>query len=253
MKHVQRVFTFLCFIATCGLTSLQAQQNQISYVKSGVRFEQNLNQWPSQVLFSSDVSGGRIFFEQQQFTVSLYSLSDLDESHHDSHEKGTDRSKALIGGHAYQQKFLNSRSDATLAGNGKRPEIVSYFKGNDPSKWSSNVPVFNGVRYTGLYQGIDLDVYSSNGKLKYDYVLQPGADASQILVQYEGIDQLVLRNKTLVLTTSIGEVIEEKPFAYQIIAGKKTEVACQYVLKNGKISFEFPEGYDKTLALVIDP
>jgi gliding motility-associated-like protein len=253
MKHLQRVFAFFCFLSVCGFSTLYGQENQISLVKTGVRFEQNLQQWPAQVLFSTDVTGGRIFFEQQQFTVSLYSLSDLEESHHDAHEKGSDRNKAMIAGHAYRQKFIGARTDASLQGKDKRSEIVNYFKGNDPAKWSSNVPVFNGVQYTGLYSGINLDVYSSGGKLKYDYIVQAGADASQILVQYEGIDQLQLRENALILTTSIGEVIEEKPFAYQIIAGKKTEVACVYVLKNGKVSFEFPNGYDNTQPLVIDP
>ncbi len=35
---------------------------------------------------------------------------------------------------------------------------VSYVLGHDPAKWHADVPVWGGVRYVGLYPGIDLEV-----------------------------------------------------------------------------------------------
>jgi hypothetical protein len=36
--------------------------------------------------------------------------------------------------------------------------VVSYFIGNDPSKWHPDVPVRGGVRYVDHYPGVDLEV-----------------------------------------------------------------------------------------------
>ena len=46
---------------------------------------------------------------------------------------------------------------------------------------------------------------------------------------------------------------EKKPVAYQYINGKKVMVPCTYSLKNGQITFSFPDGYDPCYELVIDP
>lgn len=48
-------------------------------------------------------------------------------------------------------------------------------------------------------------------------------------------------------------MMEEQPFAYQWIGGKRVNVPCEFSLKNSTVSFNFPRGYDKGFELVIDP
>ncbi|MBA3971806.1 MAG: SBBP repeat-containing protein, partial [Bacteroidetes bacterium] len=61
------------------------------------------------------------------------------------------------------------------------------------------------------------------------------------------------RNGKLIIETNAGEVIEEKPYAYQLINGIKKEVACDYTFSNGVMSFSFPSGYNSSHELIIDP
>jgi hypothetical protein len=42
---------------------------------------------------------------------------------------------------------------------------VSYFIGGDPAGWHADVPVWGGVRYVGLYPGIDLEIAGQGGRL----------------------------------------------------------------------------------------
>jgi len=88
--------------------------------------------------------------------------------------------------------------------------------------------------------------------MKYDLLLAPGADPSSILLSYEGVDKLSIKNGHLVVSTSVGESRELPPYAYQIIGGQKKEVACSYTLKGNQVSFSLKE-YDKNAALTIDP
>jgi len=60
-------------------------------------------------------------------------------------------------------------------------------------------------------------------------------------------------NNDLILRTSIGEVMDSKPYAYQVIDGKKREVVCNFKLDGNNVSFDFPEGYDQKAELIIDP
>ena len=57
----------------------------------------------------------------------------------------------------------------------------------------------------------------------------------------------------LLFTTSVNTVLENAPYVYQTINGKKIEISCHYKLENGVVSFEFPEGYDSSNELIIDP
>lgn len=55
----------------------------------------------------------------------------------------------------------------------------------------------------------------------------------------------------LVIKTSVNEVTEMAPYAYQMREGKAVEVPCKYRLEGQTLSYEFPEAYDKNLELVI--
>ena len=158
----------------------------------------------------------------------------------------------VLDGHAWRMKFVNSLTPI-VSGDDEQKYYYNYYKGSDPTKWASHVPVFTSVDYNNLYQGVDLRVYNSRDNFKYDFMVDPFADASKIVLSVEGIQGIYLQDGNLMLPTSIGEFHEAKPFAFQLIDGKLTEVACKFVLDGNQISFEFPEGYDESYRLTIDP
>src|SRR5205823_6090844 len=48
---------------------------------------------------------------------------------------------------------------------------VSYYFGNDPKQWHTNVPVWGGVRYVDFYPGLDLEITSEAGQWLWRLVL----------------------------------------------------------------------------------
>src|SRR5207248_1199140 len=75
-----------------------------------------------------------------------------------------------------RMKLLGSNPDPRTAAADPLPGRVSYFIGNDPTKWRTNVPTFGRVNYKEVYPGIDLTYYGTQGSLEYDFVVAPGAD-----------------------------------------------------------------------------
>ena len=55
------------------------------------------------------------------------------------------------------------------------------------------------------------------------------------------------------MQTSVRNLKEMRPVAYQLIQGQKVEVACKYVLRKSVLSYSFPKGFDPAYPLVIDP
>ena len=129
----------------------------------------------------------------------------------------------------------------------------NYMIGNNPDKWASQVPLFNKIQYQNLYPGIDMQTYSDGGFFKYEFIVNPGTDPNQISLTYKGVDQIDVINGDLVLYTSVGEIKEYEPYVYQMENGAERKINCNYIVEGSTVTFEFPEGYDVSKTLVIDP
>ena len=136
----------------------------------------------------------------------------------------------------------------------KLPGVSNYFIGKDPSKWIKGVPQYSKVAAQGLYPGVDMVYYGNQGKLEYDFVVQPGTDPGAIRLGVEGAQGVQVNGQgDLELGTKQGKVVFRSPTVYQETGGVKSPVVGRYKLKEGnKVGFEV-EGYDKTKPLVIDP
>jgi hypothetical protein len=137
---------------------------------------------------------------------------------------------------------------------------VNYFLGSDPSGWHTNVPTFGRVRYAGVYAGIDVSYYATQGQLEYDFTVAPGADPAQIRLAFSGADGAALDAAgDLVLQAGGTQVVQHAPSAYQDVGGIRQPVASRFALgpelktQDSKlITFELGP-YDHSRPLVVDP
>ena len=58
---------------------------------------------------------------------------------------------------------------------------------------------------------------------------------------------MYLKAGHLILETSLGNIVEQAPLAYQMANDKKIEVPCKFILNGNIISFKFPNGYQKNI------
>ena len=226
--------------------------SQGAMADSGLDFVQNYKQWPQQVQYKAGLPGGTVFFTPNSFVYSYYSQEDMEQMHKAMTQKDT--LQRTVRGHAYRVLFAGSNPSVSIAGKNKKAYYHNYFMGNDPSRWSGGVPVYENITYDELYPGIDLAVYSQGHSMKYDFIAAPGTDPSLIRLQFEGVEPVLTENGNIELHTSVNTVVEQAPYVYQVTDGLKKEVKCRYVMHADKtIGFVFPEGYDRSQTLIIDP
>lgn len=210
------------------------------------RFTTNKGQWPAQVAYRALVPDGALFVEQRAFTFTFHSGGPM--ARHADADPGPPPTERA---HAYRVTFEGA-SDALPEGDLKQPHYENFFLGNDPARWGTGCAVFGQVRMTGLYPGIDLEVDGRRG-LKYGFLVAPGADPSQIRMHYTGQEDLALQNGRLVVRHSVGNVVEERPVAWQETTSGRRAVACSFRLEGDRVGFDLPDGWDLALPLVIDP
>jgi uncharacterized protein (TIGR03437 family) len=128
------------------------------------------------------------------------------------------------------------------------PGVTHYLKGNDRSRWITDIPTYGRLRYRGIYPGIDAIYYGKDGRLEYDFVIAPGANPRRIALHYDGGSARVDASGDLVL----GKLRQHRPVVYQVIGGQRREIAARYALRGQTVRFELGT-YDRTRELVIDP
>jgi hypothetical protein len=131
--------------------------------------------------------------------------------------------------------------------------VVSYFKGV-PEQWITGVPTYLRVAYRDVWSGIDL-VYSGTGsRLKYSFLVNPGADPARIRLAYRGATGLAVNPEgQLEVTAPAGSIVDDAPITYQEAGGRRVVVPSSYVVRNGA-GYGFEVGpYDRSRPLVIDP
>ena len=150
--------------------------------------------------------------------------------------------------------LVGANPEPVIHGEAALPGKVNYLRGKDPAAWRTGLSTYAKVRYEGVYPGVDLVYYGTQGQLEYDLVLAPGADPTVIRLAFAGADQMRLDDTgNLVLTLGAQQVIQQTPRVYQETNGKRTPIPTRYVLAdNRQVSLAIGD-YDAERALVIDP
>jgi uncharacterized protein YjdB len=113
-----------------------------------------------------------------------------------------------------------------------------------------DVATYSRIVYQDIYPDIDWVVYSKDNHLKYDFIVRPGGDVSNIRLQVKNATGVrITKRGELQLQTPLGEVLEQQPVSYA--AGKA--VSSRFVLNNdASVGFAVAP-FAAGATLVIDP
>lgn len=151
--------------------------------------------------------------------------------------------------------WIGANGATAVSGTDRLPGTANIYRGNDASRWQSDLPTYAAVTYAALYPGIDLVYDGSEGLLKGTYHVAPGADPSLIGWRYVGGTAVTLDPATGDLHIALNEnaaVTEKAPVAYQMVDGRQQPVAAAYQLDGETVRFTLGK-YDPARPLVIDP
>ncbi|MCE7061113.1 gliding motility-associated C-terminal domain-containing protein [Dyadobacter sp. CY343] len=224
----------------------------------GMYFIENRGQWEKDILYRAEIPGGFLFLKSQSMVYVLYDAAPIAARHAKtpviSPAARQNPTTSNIAAHGVEVKFNNAASDVRHTPKSPVQTSFSYFLGKEESKWVGNVRGFEEVVYENIYAGIDLRVYIHRSKLKYEFVVRPNADPSQIRMQYVGAEQVSLSSeRQIIVKTSVGQFREAEPYSFQNINNKAVEVPSAFSLSGNTAQFILPKGYQKNAALTIDP
>lgn len=203
-------------------------------------------------------AAGGVFLHNNGFTILQHHPDDWAVVTEEMHRHAEARKiilgdpKKKVRSHAFRVEFLDANPNPQIIADKPLFTYNNYFIGNDPSKWAADCKIFQGITVKNMYPGVDVRYYSDNGQMKYDLIVSPGADVSRIALRYDGVDRLSVKNRELIIGTSVGELKEMAPYSYQVTDNGRKEITARYVVKGNELRFAL-KNYDSRSTLVIDP
>lgn len=217
--------------------------DQIAAMKAG-GFLENKGQWDSRALFYMGTPGQDVWISRDGITLDLFKTVRENGA---SIEDGTRR------GHVVKFEFAGASASATPVGAIQRPIQVDFLKGRGASEYVTSRQ-FGEAYISDLYRGVHLRNYKDGKDFRYDLVVMPGADASQIRFNVKGANSVQQDRSTggIIINTSMGPVKQSAPFVYQQVGAERVAVPASFNIRNGEVSFNLGK-FNKNLPLVIDP
>ncbi len=244
-----------------------------AFSQNYLEFIENKGQWDKQIKFKGDMSNGAFLLGSAGYRVVLYNKEDLSRISESYHAHGITKNNSeklmdpsgkpvpagdigtdmVLHGSVYEMRLLNANKNSQIVPDKPLNTYSNYFIGNDSAKWAANCKTYQGVTYKNVYPDIDIRYYTSNGVLKYDFIVNPGGDPSNITMYYDGAENLRLKEGALHIKTAVDEVTELAPYTYQLINNNRTEIPCSFDVKGNIVRFTLGSTYSKNATLVIDP
>ncbi|OGD17729.1 MAG: hypothetical protein A2W03_07245 [Candidatus Aminicenantes bacterium RBG_16_63_16] len=141
--------------------------------------------------------------------------------------------------------FVGAAKGVKPVGEDETGAVVSYFKGK-PKDWKTGLPTYSKIVYRDLWPGIDLVYQGTINRLKYEFIVRPGADPARIRLACRGADSLSVDDAgRLNVVTPLGGFQDDIPDAYQEKEGKRTHVSLAYELAETSLG-RYPDSQDRS-------
>jgi beta-propeller repeat-containing protein len=182
-----------------------------SFGKLPLYFVENRGVYPDEVAFTIQGADKTLFFTPGGITMRL---------------RGKDQ------GWVVKLEFVDAEP-VTPRGEEPQEAVFSYFKG-PKEDWKTGLRTYSRVVYENLWPGIDLVYRGTLNRLKYEFLVKPGADPAKIRLRYRGVESLE-RTATgaLSVKTLAGGFEDAPPEAWQEIDGQRVLVEMAYRLEVG--------------------
>jgi hypothetical protein len=226
--------TIPAILIALAVASLCDAKADAPYGRLPMAFEANQGQTDANVKYLSHGQGYGLFLTPDAAVLSL-------------------RTPGAQTSTVVRMEIAGANGHASVSGAEQLPGVSNYYVGRNPAQWHTQIPNYAKVKYSSVYPGVDLVYYGNQQQLEYDFIVAPGADPNAIAIDFKGVDSLTVNEAgDLVLATSGGSFVQQKPVVYQDVDGERRIIAGRYAIDGTRATFKIAS-YDPSRPLVIDP
>ncbi len=206
--------------------------------EANANFVENKGQWGSEPRFLARIPGLDYWMTRTGFTLDSYEYKNVD---------GVDKREGVV----VKVEFADANESAKPAGVDKVARKIDFI---NPRGTFQGVGAFGEAFLKNVYSNIDFRSYLDKKMVRYDFIVKPGGNPSQIKLNFEGNTGVeVDASGNLTIQTVRGPIRQTGLFAYQGSGNSKRRVSAKFVkLGENRVGFALGS-YDKSQTLTIDP
>lgn len=252
------LFIFLVFcipiVAKSQTDLIQNLNNKAQIYNGGLDFNlytfiENQGQWDEKVLFMAKAKSMTVWITNEG--VLFDQIRENKSKNNGKHTEVDVISKVNYQRHVVALNYVNSSVFKLNKKSLKQNSFnINYFLGNDNTKHVAHAKQYEELLFENIYQGIDIRYYFDQGELRYDFIVEPGADPNQIEFEIDGEDTVRVKDNELIIETSLQPIIQKDLLSYQ--ENKKNKIVSEFEIDGKYLKFNISE-YDKSKILIIDP
>lgn len=266
-KFLTIIFSVICAVsiaqspASNGKWSVDFQKDRAFVENTGYYNNRNWRNESDPVLYAFNENPFYVFFSKKGITYRI------DKTWKDpkwSRQNGDDpQKKRNIQTVLVRAEWVGANKNVEIVAEETTPFYYSFVVKDPLTSTISNdsrVAGFKKITYKNLYNNIDVEyLIHPQGGVKYNVILHPGADPSQVKLHYETHQNRLVEGQTTLalnakgqieITSPLGNIIEHAPVSHY--NGNGAEIKTHYVLNNGVLSFEL-DNYNPAIGATIDP
>jgi hypothetical protein len=228
-------------------------------------FEENKGQMKDQhwqprpdVLFNGSAQGMHYYIRDNGMSYQLSRVESWKEEEDDRFDMPGKEKRQVpdeMGTYRVDVEWTDFNPDFTVEKGKELDGYTNYYNVPEGVVPALFVKQYESVTLKGLWPGIDLRCYSTDGMLETDWLVAPGADYSQIRFEVKGAELSTDSEGHLIMNTPFGEIREGGLKVFQ--EGRQLEARwvispLEGKVPGGVVSFEVM-GHDPMLAMRIDP
>jgi len=156
--------------------------------------------------------------------------------------------------HRVDVELINANPEPEILAEYPSEDFLNYYNAVTDEKGATFVRYYKKVTYKNIYPGIDLEFVTNTDAdkaFKYNFIVKPGADASQIRLKYKGANKTFLLDEKLNINVEHGTFYENIPVSHLQESNEIIDVRYR-VTGEDEYSFIISK-YDRRKVLVIDP
>ena len=261
---MKKVFLLLATILVFFFVSAQnkndiekytSKKSQYGFIENkGQIYDQNFKANVDVKYLLSSGNGNNVQLKKNSFCYDTYKTVVKERENKTLIPKRNVEKKITYYFHRVDVELIGANENPTIIAEEPSADYLNYYNSVTPESGSTNIRSYKRITYKDIYPGIDMAFSSQDDKEKpveYNFIIHPGADASQIQIHYIGANETKLSSNKIKIEVAQGELTENIPASF--IKETNTKIDVSYVNIGKDIyGFEIPS-YNSSQTLIIDP
>jgi hypothetical protein len=259
MRYEERIPEIALSIALCGLVLLpftsEAAMGVEGFVVNKGQIHDQFRKPNTSVLYLLEQPGLNVQLKADGFAYDMYSISEDAEAKHStapSGDKPSNGRTTTYDFHRIDLRFVDPFGGQEIIAQGEHEDYTNHYTDITGEGGITHVRSYSTITYRNVWPHIDVQFNSVGDGFKYDVIVRPGGDVSNVRFRVAGAELSVGAKGRLLFNWSDGTMEESIPASWFEHAGRRGRARVTYTIEaDGIFGFSSMDNGEGTL--VIDP